>query len=740
MSTRTALRICTLCEATCGLELEIEGERVVRVRGDQQDVLSGGYLCPKGTAIGDLHHDPDRLRKPLVKRNGVHEEVEWDEAFRVVEEGLGAVHEAGGRDAVAVYLGNPNVHNLSGGLYIRPLLRALGTKNQFSASTVDQMPRHVASGLMFGSPTAFAVPDLDRTDYLLMLGANPLESNGSLLTAPDMPGRLRDLRKRGGRLVVVDPRRTRTAERADEHLAILPGTDAHFLLAIARVLYEEELVDVGRLAEHCAELDAIRGVLEPFTLDAVSARCGVPAETITRIARELAAAPRAAVYGRIGTNTVSFGTLNAWAVDLLNLLTGNLDRVGGAMFPLPPHSGPRPEQAKPGRGFQLGRWKSRVSGHPEALSEFPVAALAEEIETEGEGQVRALVTVAGNPVLSTPDSERLDRALGTLDFMVSVDLYLNETTRHADVILPTPSPLERPYYSLAFSGAMVRNSARYSPAVFETDMPREGEILARLALIAGGQGADASPESVDALLLDGLLGGVAEATGRDLDELRSAVAGAGKRPPEVRLLDGLLRAGAYGDGFGERAEGLSVEALERAPHGIDFGPLEPSIPGLLRTKSGRIEVLPGPIAEDLPRLVADLERSPAEGFVLVSRRDLRSNNSWMHNLPKLVSGADRCTLHVHPEDAAELGLSEGTRARVASRVGDVEVPVEITDAVRRGVVCLPHGWGHDLPGVRLGVASAHAGVNTNRLTDGAVLDPLSGNAALNGIPVEVSAA
>ncbi len=739
MSARTALRICTLCEATCGLELEIEGERVVRVRGDREDVLSGGYLCPKGTAIGDLHHDPDHLRRPLVKRNGVHEEVEWDEAFRVVAEGLQAVHEKGGRDAVAVYLGNPNVHNLSGGLYIRPLLRALGTKNQFSASTVDQMPRHVASGLMFGSPTAFAVPDLDRTDYLLMLGANPLESNGSLLTAPDMPGRLRALRERGGRLVVVDPRRTRTADRADEHLAIVPGTDAHFLLAIARVLYEEGLVDVGALAEHCEDLEGIREVVEPFTLEAASARCGVPAETIARIARELAAAPRAAVYARIGTNTVSFGTLNAWAVDLLNLLTGNLDRPGGAMFPLPPHGGRRPEAAKPGRGFQVGRWKSRVSGHPEALSEFPVAALAEEIETEGEGQVRALLTVAGNPALSTPDSGRLERALESLDFMVSVDIYLNETTRHADVILPTPSPLERPYYSLAFSGAMVRNTARLSPVVFETDLPREGETLARLALIAGGQGPDASPESVDALLLDGILGGVAEATGRDLDELRRAVAGDGDRPPEVQLLDALLRAGAYGDGFGAR-DGLSVEALERAPHGIDFGPLEPAIPGLLRTKSGRIELLPGPIAEDLPRLVADLAEAPSEGFVLVSRRDLRSNNSWMHNLPKLVSGADRCTLHVHPDDAAMLGLGDGTRARVRSRVGEVEAPVELTDAVRRGVVCLPHGWGHDQSGARLGVAAAHAGVNTNRLTDGAVLDPLSGNAALNGIPVEVSPA
>ncbi len=736
---RTAYRICTLCEATCGLEIEVEGDQVVQVRGDKEDVFSHGYICPKGTAIGDLHHDPDRLRKPLVKKDGKHVEVSWDEAFQAVADGLHPIQEAHGRDAVATYLGNPNVHNLSGGLYMRPLIRSLGTKNMFSASTVDQMPRHVTSGLMFGVPNLFAIPDIDRTDFLLMLGANPLESNGSLLTAPNMPGRLRALRKRGAKLVVVDPRKTRTAKIADQHVSIRPGTDAHLMLGIARILFEEGRVDLGDVAEHANGWEALEQELAPFTLSRVAARCGLPEETIQQLARELSDAESAVVYGRIGINTARFGTLASWAIDLVNLLTGNFDRPGGAMFTLPPHQKARSQQAKPGRGFKLGRWKSRVSGHPEVISEYPVAALAEEIETEGEGQVRALVTVAGNPALSTPDSDRLEAALEGLEFMVSVDPYLNETTRHADVVLPPPSALERPYYSLAFSGAMVRANARFSPAVFETDAPGEGEILARLALIAGGQGADADPNLVHELLLGGMADAVASATGKDTTELREAMAGPGDRSPEVQLIDALLRTGAYGDQFGEDPDGISIDALLDKPHGIDFGPMQPQVPGALNTKTGKIECAPPEILADLPRLIDDLDSAPSEDLLLVSRRDLRSNNSWMHNLSKLVSGGNRCTLHLHPADAEKRGLADGDLAEIRSRVGRIEVPVEVTDEIRPGVVCLPHGWGHGQQGARLAVAGAHAGVNTNRLTDGAVIDPLSGNAALNAIPVEVSA-
>lgn len=733
---RTVYRTCSLCEATCGLAIDVEGDRITRVRGDADDVFSRGFVCPKGAQIGALHDDPDRLRRPLVRRGGELVEASWDEAFSAVERGLLPVLERCGRNAVAVYLGNPNAHGLAGAFYVRPLLKALGTKNVFSASTVDQMPKHVSSGLMFGSPLTIAVPDLDRTDHLLMLGANPFVSNGSLCTAPDFPGRLRALRERGGKLVVVDPRRTRTAREADEHLFIRPGTDAAFLLALVQVLFAEGRVSLGGLAGHVAGLDELEPLVECFAPRRVADSCGIDAETIRRTARELAEAPSAAVYGRIGTHAVEFGTLAAWAVDLLNALTGNLDRPGGALFPRAAHA--RAGRRPGGRGFTTGRWRSRVKGHPEVMGELPVATLADEIETGGEDQVRALLTVAGNPVLSTPDATRLDGALAGLDFMLSVDIYCNETARHADVILPPPSPLARSHYDVAFYGLAVRNVANYSGPIFEAEGPSEADILAKLALIASGQGADGDPAIVDDLIARTVASGLSGAEGspaRDCGEKEMLEAVAGHSGPD-RVLDLLLRAGPYGDGFGAVADGLSLARLEEHPHGIDLGALEPQVPEVLSTPSGKIELAPKLLVEDAARLRARLE-SPRAGLLLVGRRHLRSNNSWMHNLKSLVSGRDRCTLQVHPDDADRLRLVDGARAKVSSRVGTVVVSVERTADVMPGVVSLPHGWGHGAPGARMGIARHHAGVNSNALSDASVIDPLSGNAQLNAIPVEV---
>jgi anaerobic selenocysteine-containing dehydrogenase len=737
---RVAFRTCPLCEATCGLEITVRGRRVVRVRGDADDVLSGGFVCPKGIAIGALHHDPDRLRRPLLRDGQAWREASWEEAFSAVERGIGAVIERHSRGALAAYVGNPNVHNLAGSLYLRPLLRALGTRNVFSASTVDQMPKHVACGWLFGNPDAIPVPDLDRTAYLLMLGANPWDSNGSLCTAPDFPGRLRALRRRGGRLVVVDPRRSRSAREADLHLFIRPGTDAHWMLALAHTLFAEGLVALGRLAPHVAGLDAVEAFVAPFSPEAVAGATGIDARATRRVARELASSPAAAVYGRIGTHTVEFGTVAAWATDLLNVLTGNLDRPGGAMFPRPAHA--RPDRPGGGRGFTTGRWRSRVRGLPEVRGELPVATLADEIEIPGEGQVRALLTVAGNPVLSTPNAARLDAALASLEFMVSVDPYRNETTRHAHVILPPPSPLERSHYDLAFSALAVRNVAHYSEAVFAPEGPPEAEILARLALIAAGQGAGADPAAVDEMLLGALLGAVVGAPdsplgGRDPAALRGELSG---DDGCERALDLLLRTGPCGEGFGTGPGELSLSALRRHPHGVDLGPLEPRIPALLQTPSGRIELAPDPLMREKDRLCARLSRHAEGELVLVGRRHLRSNNSWMHNVDALVRGRDRCTLQVHPEDARRLGLEAGGRAWVASRVGKLEASVEITEDVMPGVVSLPHGWGHDRPGAALSVARRRPGVNSNLLTDEAAMDPLSGNAVLNGIPVRVEAA
>ncbi|MER6619070.1 molybdopterin oxidoreductase family protein [Streptomyces sp. NPDC000931] len=738
---RTALRICPLCEATCGLTLTIDDGRVTGARGDRDDVFSKGFICPKGAAFGAVDSDPDRLRTPLVRVDGELREATWAEAFDAVAAGIRPVVERHGPHAVGIVLGNPNVHTMAGALYPPVLIAGLGTRSLFTASTVDQMPKHVSSGLLFGDANAIPVPDLDRTDHLLLIGANPLESNGSLCTAPDFPGRLKALRARGGTLTVVDPRRTRTARLADRHLAVCPGTDALLLAALAHVLFDEGLADPGECAPHLTGLDDLAAALRDFTPEAVAPACDVDAATLRTLARELAAAPTAAVYGRIGSCTVPHGTLASWLVDVLNILTGNLDRPGGALFPqAATDRTPRP--AGPGRGFALGRWHSRVSRHPEAKGELPLSALAEEIDTptdEGE-PVRALVAVAANPVLSAPDGDRLDKALGSLDFMVSVDPYLNETSRHADVVLPPPPPAQSPHHDFAFNTLAVRNQVRYTRAAvpLETGRMAETEILARLILaVTGMHGAD--PDAVDAMVIDQTLSKAVREPhspvhGRDPKELAALLTGADG--PERRL-DMMLRLGPYGDGFGADPDGLTLEELLAHPHGIDLGPLRPRLPQPLKTRSGKVELLPGPIAADLPRLRAALGERPA-GLVLVGRRHLRSNNSWMHNVPALTGGSNRCTLHLHPEDAGRLGVRDGEPVRIKGAGGEVTAPAEVTDAVRPGVVSLPHGWGHDRPGTRTRHAATDPGANVNQLLDGSLLDPLSGNAVLNGVPVEVA--
>ncbi len=736
----TVFRTCPLCEATCGLELTIADGAVTGIRGDRDDVFSRGFICPKGTTLGHLYDDPDRLRGPLVRRDGDLRAATWEEAFAEVARRLPAIIQRHGRDAVAVYLGNPTVHNLSGMLYSRLLLRVLGTRNLYTASTVDQRPKEISSALMFGTMLSHPVPDLDRTAYLLLLGANPLASNGSLATAPDWPGRLRRIRERGGAVVVVDPKRTRTAERASEHVPIRPGTDALLLMAMVHTLFAERLVDPGDGArELVSGVDVVQGLARDFTPDAVAAPCGIDAGTIRRLARELATAPSAAVYGRTGTCTQEFGTITSWLVDVLNVLTGNLDRPGGAMFPKPAAGAPNTlGRPRYGRETLLGRWRSRVRGLPESFGELPVACLAEEIETPGEGQVRALITIAGNPALSAPNSGRLQRALASLELLVAVDFYVNETTRHADVILPPPSPLARGHYDLAFYLFALRNVANYSPPVFplEPGQLDEWEILAKLALAAQGLGADADPALADDAAIRVLVErAVADPHsplhGRDAGEVLAELA---PRTGPERMLDLMLRVGPYR---------LTLDTLLQHPHGVDLGPLEPRLPEVLRTPSGMVELAPGPLVAGVERLRASLTRAADRddgALVLIGRRHLRSNNSWMHNIGTLVKGKARCTLQVNPADAVRIGLQDGHDARVSSRTGTLVASVELTDAVAPGVVSLPHGWGHDLPGVAMAVAQAHAGVNSNLLADDGRYDELSGNAVLNGIPVQVAPA
>lgn len=730
---RTAYRTCPLCEATCGLELTIDGERVEVVRGDRENVFSHGFICPKGTTLGKLHDDPDRLRSPMIRRGESWEETSWDEAYAFIDAAYQRIVDRHGRDAAAVYLGNPNVHSLDNALAVRPFVKALGTRNVYSASSVDQMPKHVSAGLMFGHPLAIPVPDVDRTAFLLLLGANPIESNGSLATAPDWPGRLEALGARHGMLVVVDPRRTKTAEMADLHVPIRPGTDAAFLCAIINHLFANHLVRLGDLAGRVDGVDEVAKAVEWFTPSRVSDFCGVSAATIEAVALDLAAASSACVYGRIGTHTVEHGTVASWAVDVLNVLTGNLDSPGGAMFPAAAHL----PANRPARSFRTGRWRSRVRDLPEVIGELPVVTLADEITTPGDGQVRALFVVAGNPALTTPDAGRLAAALEGLDLLVSVDPYLNETSRHADVILPPPSALERPHYDMSFTGLSLRNYAMFSEAVFPTDAPSEFDILVALTAIVSGLGPDADPAALAAADLDGRVQRVAAGLDTDPEEIRRRLAT--WDDPRLAALDLMLRTGAYGDGFGRDPDGLTLARLRAAPHGIDFGALRPRLAEAIATESGRVRLAPEPIIADLPRLKEAVRRRPDDRMVLVGRRQLRTANSWLGNVEVLVKGREQCTLQVNTADALRLGLGDGDTAVVTSDTGRVEAPVEVTDGIRPGVVSLPCGWGHDVDGVELSVATEYPGVNVNLITDGGRFDPLSGNAALNAVPVTVAA-
>jgi anaerobic selenocysteine-containing dehydrogenase len=729
-----------LCEATCGLAIDVDGREVKGVRGDEADPFSRGYLCPKAYGLKALDEDPDRLRAPLVRgKDGELHETSWDEAFGVALGRLGELKAAHGADSIAVYLGNPSAHSLDAMVYGQVLLRALGSKQRYSASSADQLPKMVTSALMFGGGLTVPVPDLDRTMHLLVLGANPLASNGSLMTAPDVKARLDGIRARGGKVIVVDPRRSETAARADEHIAIRPGGDAALLLAMVNVLCAEGLVKLGACEGLVRGVDEVRGIAARFAPERVEARTGVDAATIRRLAREHAAASAAACYGRIGTTCQEFGTLASWAVDLVNVLTGNLDRAGGAMFTTPAAMTGRWRKRSDAR---FGRFASRVKGLPEMFGELPVVTLADEIESEAEPRVRGLITIAGNPLVSAPGAARLARAFASLDFRLAVDPYVNATTRLADVILPPPSPLERAHYDVALYQLAVRNVARFSPPTFAPadGRPAEWEIL--LTLSKGLMGMAAAPLAMadDVVVREVIsreLADLAETGEKPAVDAAGAMAALGARRGPARVIDALLRLGPYGDGFGARPGGLTLDVLERDhPHGIDLGALEPRLPGILRTGDHKIDLAPALVVDDVVRLERAVDATPP-AMVLIGRRDLRSNNSWMHNLTPLIKGPARCTLRVHPDDAARLGLANGGGARITSRAGEVVAPVEVSDELRPGVVSLPHGFGHDLPGVRMGVARAHAGTNVNIVSDETFLDVPSGNAAFNGVPVTI---
>ncbi len=727
---RTHLRTCPLCEAMCGLEIQTTGDRVTRVRGDRADVWSKGFICPKGAVLGHLHHDPDRLRVPMVRDGDQWSEVTWEQAFARCEELVRPIIEQDGIRAITAYIGNPTVHNYSLSRYTGAVVGIPRMPVIWSAGTVDQWPKNVACAQLFGNPWSLPIPDIHRTELFVVMGANPHASNGSLFSCPDILGEIDRIRERGGRTIVVDPRRTGTAERADEWISIIPGMDAAFLLAIINVLDTEGLVRLGRLEGRVQGIDEVFSAASEFTPEAVESACGVPAERIRGLARQLATTERAVVYGRIGLCNQEFGTVASWAVDVVNVLTGHLDIEGGAMFPTPAIAAVSRTARR--RGPMKGpRWRTRVRNAPEVLGQAPLSCLAEEISTPGEGRVRGLVVMAGNPALSAPDAGRLEAALPMLDAMISVDNWINETSRHAHVILPGLSALEQPHCDEALWAFAVRSGARWSPAIFpRDDRPHEWEILIRLgAILAGIPAADVDVEAFD----DVLFAERASRHGVVADEVAGMTT---FRGPD-RIADLTVRMSPWGDGYGARPGGLTLESLMHDhPHGVDFGPMVPCIDEILRTASGDVELAHDNILGDLPRLRARLDRRSAS-LVLIGRRHVRSNNSWMHNVDVLVKGRPRCTLIVHPDDASDLGVANGAMVSVTSEAGSVDAAVEISDEIRRGVVSLPHGWGHDRTGIRLSVASEHAGVNSNLLAPGDFVDVPSGNAAVNGFPVQV---
>lgn len=735
MSSDLSYRSCPICEASCGLVLSVDRERrrVVGVVGDTEDPRSHGYLCPKAYAMKAVFEDPERLRRPMRRTGADWEEVSWEEALDAVAARLCDLQRSHGAMSIASYIGNPIGSDVGAQLYLRHLTAALGTVRVFSAITMDQFPKVVSSRLLYGNGAMLPIPDIDRTEFLLVLGGNPVVSQGSLMSAPDMKGRLRALRERGGRLVVLDPRRSETAAIADDHLFIRPGTDAFFLLGMVNVLFAEDLVKPGRLAGFTDGVEKVAAIADEFAPEAVESLTGIAADEIRRITRSFARAERACCYGRIGTCTQEFGTLASWLVDVVSILTGNLDSPGGSMFPRPA-TGQLEPSAQVGAEMPYGRWRTVVRDLPEVNGALPSAALAEEIDSAGADRIRALVTISGNPVLSTASGGRLARALEQLEFMVSMDIYVNETTRHADFILPSTAQLEFENYDYLFEGTTTRNMARWSEAAFapEPGAMHQWEIfLALAARMTGTSGEDLDDQAFESELAKR----VRSNERLEADVIRSRLV---ERGP-MRLLDLMIRTGPYGDRFDEGSDGLNLAKLRAIRHAVDLGPLEPRLPELLRTEGRRIDLAPAYVVADLDRLRSRMRREETDAaLLLIGRRQLRNMNSWLHNVEVFSEGRMRCTLLMNPADAALHGLQTGGRAEVRSRVGLVEAEVVISDEMMPGVVSLPHGFGHQDPNARLTVARRdQPGVNANALTDELALDVPSGTGVANGIPVEV---
>ena len=692
-------RTCNICEAMCGIEIKYQDKEIISIKGDQKDPFSKGYNCPKATALQDFYTDKDRLKTPIRRTATGWEDISWDEAFTEIAEKIKGIQDTHGKNALAVYLGNPNAHSLGNAIFLKPFMKSLGTINRFSSASTDQMPHHVASNFMFGAGMLIPVPDIDRTDFMLIIGGNPVVSNGSMMTAPNTLGRMKAIQKRGGKVVVVDPRRTRTAKIADQHLFIRPEKDALLLLAMIHCVFATDKVNLRHLEAMVEGLDEIAELAKNYSPEAVSDFVGIEANSIRTLTAEMTAANSAVCYSRMGASTQTFGGLCQWLTNVLNIITGNFDRAGGAMFPQPAFDLLR--NHKRGHKSTFGQYNTRVRKLPFFNGEFPVATLAEEIQTEGKGQIKSLITVAGNPVLSTPSGHKLAEAFEELDYMVSVDIYLNETTKHANIILPGTTGIENSHFDIFFNSFSVRNTVKYSKPLFEKEDNQlsDWQILKEIA---------------------------ARVTDTPLDPYT----------PEM-ILDMELKSGPYGE------QGMSLQKLIDNPHGVDMGPLMPCIEERIKTAEGKVNLTPQLYLDDLPRLNAVMTKPARDKqypLDLIGRRLVKSHNTWTQNSERLVKGKNPCTLEVHPEDAQTLGIANKQLVTVSSVVGEVEIEVVITDDIQQGVVSMPQGWGHNQKDTNMSVAATQPGVSINDLTDAGRVDTLTGNAALNGTPVAIKVA
>ena len=735
MTTEKIYRSCPTCEASCGLVMEVdrEAKQVISIKGDPDNHRSRGYVCAKSQAFHYIYEDPERLTRPVKKINGQWQEIDWEEALNETARRLAAIRDQYGKDAIAMYYGNPNGHNFSTQIYTQMFITLLNTERFFSAGSVDQQPKNLGCELLYGNGWVFPIPDIDHTDFFVCMGGNPMVSQGSLMSAPDIENRLKAIQQRGGQVVVIDPRRTETADVADQHLFVRPGTDAFLLMAFVNELFATGRVTPGRLQDFTDGIEKLESISAPYTPDAVAGITGVAADRLRQLVQDFCSARAPVLYGRVGLCTQRFGTLASWLVDVLNILTGRLDAKGGAMFPRPATAHNDPAAAPPELGYN--RWQSKARGFPEYMGMLPASLMAEEMELRNEHQVRALITVAGNPVLSVPNGKRIHAAMAELDFVVAFDFYINETTSQADIIIPSTTQMEHSNYDFLFSATCVRNFAQYSPQVFapEPGALDQCDIINEVTARMNGM----TLPDLEAMMLDGMIAqlqaNAPELSHLSAEDIKQKTA---EHPGPERLLDIMLRAGPYGDKFD--GEGLTLAQLKESPHGIDLGALEPRLPDLLATKNKRIDIVPKVIADDLPRLQAALEEGPGSGLLLIGRRHIRDMNSWLHNLNNYARGKNRCTLLINPEDAQRIGLRPAGMAKIKSRVGEFRAEVSITDTIMPGVVSLPHGFGHNYKDTQQSVASAKTpGISANDLVDDNEMDMPSGTSVVNGVPVEV---